>query len=120
MIPGKPAATAGRSPMNFPGDRGFEGAHRPDGSRTGPIGAVRFTSEEGRAAGRLQREPALDLHRLEPSSGQVILGGPQVQRHPAPALLERGRDGRTGSGHKTSLSRGSTWARALAADGWRS
>jgi hypothetical protein len=45
MIPGNPAVPAARWPMNFPGDRGFEGAYRPDGSRTGPIGAVRFTSE---------------------------------------------------------------------------
>ena len=47
MIPGNPAVPAARLPMNFPGDRGFEGAHRPDGSRTGPIGAVRFITLAG-------------------------------------------------------------------------
>jgi hypothetical protein len=46
MIPGKPAATAGRSPMNFLlRTKRVRVAYSPDGSRAGPIGAVRFMSE---------------------------------------------------------------------------
>ena len=90
MIPGNPAVPAARLPMNFPGDRGFEGAYRPDGSRTGPIGAVRFITLAGGGpagedhlsqlwiSGSLARVSPLWLSADLPPSGDRVL----VRVHP--------------------------------------
>ena len=90
MIPGNPAVPAARWPMNFPGDRGFEGAYRPDGSRTGPIGAVRFITLAGGGpagedhlsqlwkSGALARVSPLWLSADLPPSGDRVL----VRVHP--------------------------------------